>query len=225
MYILPLFGIVGMLLFFCLNGCKPGSAGSELSEGIIEYKAVVIDEAHPLADLAPGNMTLKFKDDKYVAEMSTMGFFTTRFLLDIKQKRMTQMVKVLDVKDACIDDEKALLAESETYKLNFKETGETKVIAGYKCKKLIASKVNDPADKFDVYYTEELQVESPNFANPYAHIKGMLMEYRLKKFGLEMKFTAKSVKAEDIPDSEFELPAYYRIVTRQEMDDFFKNFE
>ena len=196
-----------------------------ISEGVIEYDAEVIDESHPMAQLAPGSMTLRFKNDMYVAEMSTMGFFTTHFLADPKKKNLIEMVKVLDVKNAYIEDEKALAKENEAYKLNFKETKETKIIAGYKCKKLIASKVSDPEDKFVVYYTDEFNVKTPNFSNPYSGIHGMLMEYRLKKFGLEMCFRAKSVRKEDIPDSEFELPPYYKIVTKEEMEAFFKSFE
>jgi hypothetical protein len=53
----------------------------------------------------------------------------------------------------------------------------------------------------------------------------MMMQFRLKKFGLEMEFTAKSVKKEDIPESTFELPAYYKIVSKEEMDEFFRSIQ
>ncbi len=212
-----------LAVFLLLCSCAEKS--DSLSEGSIEYCTEVVDAAHPLADLAPSSMTLKFKGDKYVAEMSTMGFFSTHFILDIKKKTLTQLVKVLDVKNACIDDENALKAESDTYKLKFTETNETKMIAGYKCKKLVAEKLDDPTDKFIVYYTEALNVQSPNFSNPYSAIKGMLMEYRLKKFGLEMSFKAKAVHHEKVPDSEFELPSNFKLMSRKEMDDFFKTFE
>ncbi len=219
-YTIPLIVVLALFLTACT-----GEPPTFISEGVIEYDADVIDETHPMATLAPGSMLLKFKNNTYIAEMSTMGFFTTHFLADPKKKTLIEMVKVLDVKNAYIEDEKALAIENADYKLNFTHTKETKVIAGYLCKKVIASKVSDPADKFEVYYTEGLNVENANFANPYASLKGMLMEYRLKKFGLEMSFKAKSVKKEDVPDAEFELPPYYKIVTKEEMDTFFKSFE
>jgi hypothetical protein len=84
---------------------------------------------------------------------------------------------------------------------------------------------DDPTIKFDVWYTEQLNVSAPNFSNPYSKIKGMLMEYRLKKFGLEMSFTATGVKKEEVPDETFELPAYYKVITKQEMDEFFKSIQ
>ena len=53
----------------------------------------------------------------------------------------------------------------------------------------------------------------------------MLMSYRLKKLGLEMVFTATSVKKEVIKEEEFEIPAFYRIVTQPEMEKLFMDIQ
>jgi GLPGLI family protein len=212
--------LIGLITAAC-NYTNP----KYINEGVIEYDAKVVDENHPMAGLAPGKMTLKFKKDMFAAEMSTMGVFTTTFIANPVKKQLIQLVKVFEIKQACIDDEKAIQAENAAYRLTFKETKETKEIAGYKCKKMVATMEDDPTIKFDVYYTTELNVKAPNFSNPYAEIPGMLMEYRLKKFGLEMTFTATSVQKEEVPDETFELPAYYKVITKQEMDDFFKSIQ
>ena len=135
------------------------------------------------------------------------------------------MVKVFDVKQACIDDEKSIAEENKKYELIFEETSEKKEIAGYTCKKVIATMADDPSVKFDVYYTEELNINTPNAHTPYDKINGMLMQYRLKKFGLELEFTAKGVEKEKIANEEFELPAYYKVISKQEMDEFFKSIQ
>jgi hypothetical protein len=218
--VLPIFLLLGLML----SACKYANP-KYINEGIIEYDAKVVDENHPMAGLAPGKMTVKFKNNMFAAEMSSMGVFTTTFIANANKKTLTQLVKVFNVKQACIDDEKTMQKENEEYKLEFKETNEIKEIAGYKCKKVIATRADDPTVKFDVYYTEEMNLVNPNFSNPYAKIKGMLMEYRLKKFGLEMTFTALGVKKEDIPDEEFELPAYYKVISKKEMDEFFKSIQ
>lgn len=215
---------ISVLLGFLASSCKYANP-KFISEGIIEYDAKVVDEDHPMAGLAPGKMIVKFKNDQFAAEMSSMGVFTTTFIANPGKKTLTQLVKVFNVKQACIDDEKAIQKENDDYKLELTETKETKEIAGYKCKKLIATMADDPTIKFDVYYTEEMNVTNPNFANPYSKVKGMLMEYRLKKFGLEMTFTALGVKKEEIPDEEFELPAYYKVISKEEMDEFFKSIQ
>ncbi len=196
-----------------------------INEGEIEYNAKVVNENHPMAGLMPGSMTVKFKKDLFAAEMSVMGVFNTSFITDPQKKTLTTLVRMFDVKQACIDDEKALQAESDAYKIKFEETKDTKEIAGYKCKRVIATMEDDPSIKFDVFYTDELNVTAPNFSTPYAAIKGMLMQYRLKKFGIEMEFTAKSVTKEEITAESFELPAYYKVITKKEMDDYFKSIQ
>ena len=53
----------------------------------------------------------------------------------------------------------------------------------------------------------------------------MLMQYRLKKLGLELCFTATSVKKVDVKEDVFEIPSYYKIVSRPEMDKLFADFQ
>lgn len=204
--------------------CGP-SHDKIIDEGIIEYDSKVVDENHPLAGLAPSSATLKFKKDKFIMEMSTMGMFNTMFVCDLKTKTLTQMVKFMDVKQACIEDEKAIMEENAAYKIKFEETKETKEIAGYKCNKIKVTMADNPSVVFDAYYTKDMGMEAVNALSPYAGIKGMLMQYRLRKMGLEMQFTAKSVKKAQIADNNFEVPAYFKIVSREEMKKFFDGLQ
>jgi hypothetical protein len=215
------------LLFACLfvfSSCG-NSSDKVIDEGIIEYDSKVVDDNHPLAGLAPNSATLKFKKDKFVVEMSTMGMFNTMFVCDLQTKSLTQMVKFMDVKQACIEDEKAIRKENDKYKLKIEETGETKVIAGYKCNKIKVTMVSDPTIVFDAYYTKDMGMEAVNALSPYAGVKGMLMQYRLRKMGMEMQFTARSVKKADIADNSFEVPAYFKIVSQEEMKKFFDGLQ
>ena len=216
-------------LFACLivSACTFCSTINDkvIDEGIIEYDAKVVDENHPLAGLAPSSAILKFKKDKFIVEMSTMGMFNTMFVCDLKTKTLTQMVKFMDVKQACIESEKDIREENAKYKLKIEETSETKVIAGYKCTKVKVTMLEDPAVVFEAYYTKEMGMEAVNSLSPYVGIKGMLMQYRLKKMGMEMQFTAKSVKKAEIADNTFEIPAYFKIVSRSEMQKFFDGLQ
>ena len=134
------------------------------------------------------------------------------------------MVNFLDVKQASIDDQLEITKENDDYKLIIEETPETKVIAGYNCKKLKVKKAKDPKNSFDVYYTNEMGPEEANSLSPYAEIKGMLMQYRLSKMGLEMEFTAKTVKKADVPDEAFVVPDNFKRISKQEMRKFFEQF-
>jgi hypothetical protein len=185
----------------------------------------VVDDNHPLAGLAPSSATMKFKKHKFIMEMSTMGMFNTMFICDLHSKTLTQMVKFMDVKQACIESEKDILTDNSSYNLKIEETKETKMIAGYKCHKVKVTMANDPSVTFDVYYTKDMGDENVNDLSPYKGIKGMLMQYRLKKMGLEMQFVAKSVKKADIPDNTFDVPAYFKIVSKEEMKKFFDGLQ
>jgi GLPGLI family protein len=193
-----------------------------LSEGVIEYDAAVVDQSHPMAGLAPNKMTIKFKNNKSCAEMSAgMGLFSTSFISDPETKTMIQLVKLLNKKFSLVQNEAEIKKENDAYPLEITPSKETKLIAGYKCQKAHV-KVNDEfATEYDIYYTKDLNIKNPNFANPYYKIDGVLMEYQMKKFGLEMRFTAKMVKCEDVDDSTFELPADYKAVTKEAMDELF----
>lgn len=200
-------------------------AENALTEGVIEYNAEVVDQSHPMAGLAPGSATVKFKGNRLQVEMSTMGIFNTIFISDPGKKTLTQMVKFMDIKNACIQTEADLEQENKDYELKLEEVKETKKIAGYNCKKVKATYVNNPSESFDVYYTQDLGLDSINNIGPYKQLKGMLMQYRLKKLGLEMCFTATAVKAEEIKDDVFEVPAFYKIVTRPEMEKLFEDIQ
>ncbi|MCX8080501.1 MAG: hypothetical protein N3F09_04600 [Bacteroidia bacterium] len=180
---------------------------------------------HPLSTLAPSSATLKFNNQKFLLDMSTMGIFKTAIIGDNEKKTIAQTVKFLDIKQACIDDENAIKEENGQYVLKFTETKETKMIAGLKCHKVIAEFVNEPGKTFDVYYTKELGMPDCNILTPYFSIKGILMDYRLKRMGLELRFVAKKYRNEEVPLSVFEIPAYMKIISKQEMEEFFKSIQ
>ncbi len=220
---LILFVLVELVL---LSSCG-GKSKSEnfISEGIVEYKTDVINTDHPLATFAPSTATAKLKNNKWIVEMSTMGLFNVYFCCDLDKGTLTEMIKYMDIKNACIENDSTLKEENDKYQLTFKETKETKEIAGFKCKKVIATKVLDPKCTFDVFYTEDIGPETGNALTPYKALKGMPMDYRIMRLGLEMHFIATSVKKEEIKDTDFEIPSFYKILTRKEFDtDFNKLF-
>lgn len=211
----------GLLFTTCGDGEKSGSKG----EGLIEFDTKGVDPTHPLYGFAPSSATFKFKQDKFIIEMSTMGMFNTSVILDSKAKTIAQTVKFLDIKQACIENEQDLAAENADYALKIEETKETKKIIGLKCYKAHVTKINEPNVKFDVWYTKELGMENVNELTPYASLKGILLDYRIKKMGMELHFLAKSYKDVKIPDKDFEIPAAMKIVPKEEMEKFIKNLQ
>lgn len=215
----------GLLLLLMIGSCG-GDSGKAADEGTIEYTASVVDQANPMASLAPSKMIIKFKNNKSCAEMSAgMGLFSTSFISDPEKKTLTQLVKLLNKKLSLVQTEADIAKENANYKFDLTPLKGVKTIAGYKCQSAHVKMHDDFETEFDIFYTTDLKISNPNFANPFHMIDGVLMEYQMKKFGLEMKFTAKTVKKEDIDDSTFELPADYKPISAEEMNILFESLQ
>jgi hypothetical protein len=218
-------GFCGVM--YLLTGCNHDLFHSRISEGTIEYKIVVLDSANPMAKMAPDKMTVKFKNNEEYAELiAGMGLFETSFINDGTAKKVTQMVRMLNKKWAYIADTAAITKELDhDVQFTITETGETKVIAGYTCKKAIAKSKDGKTPDIDLYYTNDIKMDQPNWATPFKDIEGVLMQYRLAKYGFYMEFTADKVEPDKIDDSTFKLPADYKLISKQQIDDLYKGFQ
>ncbi|MDX2172469.1 MAG: hypothetical protein SFY56_05070 [Bacteroidota bacterium] len=227
--LIPAKSVLLIIVCFFIVSCNSCSSGKNKvggnEEGIIEFDTKGVDDQHPLYGLAPSSATLKFKKEKFVVEMSTMGMFNTTIIGDTKAKTVAQTVKFMDIKQACIENEKEVENDNKDYELKIEETKETKKIAGLKCYKLNVTMAKDPSKKFTAWYTKDLGLEDCNLLNSYSSVKGVLMDYRVKKMGLEMHFVAKSYKNSEVPDNTFEVPASMKIVSKEEMAKFFANLQ
>lgn len=218
-----LFVIIGGIIG--VSSCKEMNE-KFISEGEIEYSAKVIGQNNPMATMAPNKMIVHFKSGKSCAEMSAgFGLFSTSFISDPTNKTVTQLVKILNKKFLSVQDQKSIDKENAAYSYRLVPTKEKKIIAGYNCSKVQVFPNDSSIAPFDVYYTDELDIEDPNFANPFKEIKGVLMEYQLKKFGLEMRFTAKSVRKEKEEDKCFQVPPDYKPVSEKEMKRIFDDLQ
>lgn len=219
-------------ILFVIAGIIIGAAGCKqtdekfISEGEIVYDASVLAPDNSVATMAPNKMTVRFKANKSCAEMNAgMGLFSTSFISDPEKKTFTQLVKILNKKFMLTQDEAAISKENERFPMRLVPTHETKIIAGYKCMKMKVIPLDKGAKPFDIYYTKELNIETPNFTNPFYKVDGVLMEYQLKKFGLEMRFMAKSVKSAVVDDKCFQVPPEYKKVSEKEMKMIFEDLQ
>jgi hypothetical protein len=218
--------LVFVTLSFMMFSCGHVANPKFISEGIIEYKATPVDPNNSMAALAPTKMLVKFKDNFTEAEMTAgMGLFATSFISDPGKKRFIHLVKLINQKFALITSGDSVKKEIDADPKPIIEiTSETKQVAGYTCKRAKISYADKSIPCFDVWYTTELNIQNPNWSNPFHDIEGTLMEYQLKRYGLELRFTCTSVSKSSIDESIFELPADYKIITRKEMDKKFEGF-
>jgi len=212
-----LIAIVSISVFV---GC--GGDSSIESQGIIIYKVSYpkMDKHNLMFDFMPKKMVLKFKDDKYVTNMTAgMGMFKTNIIVDQEQNQFSQMVKlinkkyILTLKGANIEKS---LANSPKY--HVEHTEETKIILNYLCKKAIVTMDNEERDVFTVYYTDKIKIKNPNWCNQFSEIGGVMLEYQYEKYGVHMKFEAKDIKFTEVDNGDFVIDAKYEAISEAAMD-------
>jgi len=223
---LLILGTFACLAAIVISGCMTPK-GSSLSEGVIEYDATVLNTDNPMASFAPSKMTFRFKTTKCRAELSAaMGIFKTAFISNSEKKILVQLVKVLNDKLAHTYDLAAMKKENEALpQFTIVKSEEVKVIAGYNCKKATAKFADKQFPDFDVYYTNEIDIASPNWGTPFNDIEGVLMEYQVSRYGMDLRFTAKSVTGGEVESTLFEIPKDYKVVSAEFLDNYLKNFQ
>ena len=92
-----------------------------------------------------------------------------------------------------------------------KITDETKMIAGYKCKK--AEVTDENGETMEVFFTDEIVMPANYTENsPIKGINGMLMEYTTTNNGMTSTMTAKEVKKGGVNNSMFMVTDDYQEV-------------
>lgn len=205
--------------------CNVLMAGSKSFEGIITFKISYPESKFNESQQAmlPKMLTISIKEAKARTEIKTqMGDQIE--ITDYKDKSKITLMDIMGQKYAI------QMTNAEIDKENAKEpaatvsvTNETKVIAGYTCKKAIVT-VNDDGVKstYEVYYTNELGTKAANFDNPiYKDIDGVMLEFSMKTPQFTMVFSATAVEKKSISIKEFEIPAEYKVITKEELQSKF----
>lgn len=210
-----------------MSGCNGGR--SDGSEGYIVYDLSypAFAEDNIFTTMFPSESRFSFKDSHTRTELKTsMAVFSTILLADVSNKKVVHLVRIgrdysgLEMDSAQVMAEYGKMPDEMSISL----TDKKKVIAGYNCSNAIITFKGDSARSFDLYYTEEIKVPEPNWCTPYHKVKGVLMEARVNKFGIEMQMKAREVHLEKVEDSEFEYDPGYKPITVQEMAEIFQSF-
>ncbi len=97
----------------------------------------------------------------------------------------------------------------------FKQTGETKNIAGYKCEK--AEALLKDGSRFTVFYTKEVVTENTDYDPQFKDLPGTALEYESVVGNLKIKYTASKISFDPVPMQKFEIPkSGYREMTYEE---------
>lgn len=222
--LLLLFSGLACVFFFRDSEIIKGIFKKDIKEGSIEFKAEAVDSKDHASMTVPDKMVVKFKNDYAAAELEAgMGFAKMKFISDPAKKEFRSQVFFFEKKQSLMqmDEIRATNYYLPDYDVEYGK--KTREIAGYKCNNAILHFKNGAPDQ-EVWFTKDIAVKNPNWSNAYYKIDGFLMDYTLKKYGLELHFTATSVSEATIDDSYFKIPPEYAPVKNVELEKMFSGF-
>jgi hypothetical protein len=220
-------GLFRVICFLCLASFSYGCSDifkKDICEGIIEFKAEAVDPKKQNSITVPDKMVVKFKNNYYSAELEAgWGMAKMKFISDPVKKLFRSQVFFLDKKQSVMnmDEIKSTNHYLPDYEVEY--GNKTKEIAGYQCKNATI-KFKDGSPSTEVWYTKDIAIKDPNWSNAYYKVDGVLMDYTLRKFELELHFTATSVSEASIDDTYFTIPAEYGMVPNSELENMFAGF-
>lgn len=176
-------------------------------EGVVTYSISFEGSGLPpeaLAMFKGAETVIYLKGDKYRTDM-IMPMQSTSSIVDNKNKNSVTLMEIMGKKFLIRMKEDEIKKEQDAAKeTTIKYTNETKVIAGYNCKKAEISVKEGKGAVINVYYTDEIL--NNDIKPVYKGLKGFPLEYSANQGGMNMKFTAKSISKTPVADSKFEIP-------------------
>ena len=189
------------------------------TEGTIKYTVSMSGINNPEMEAMMQNMamTVFIKNDKFATEMD-MGMMKTKMIMVSEDKYVTLMDMMGQKMKYTMDKKQFEDKKLKDDRYEVTVTTDTKVIAGYTCKKAIIK--TKEGKSFFAYFTNEItRGDKSNYNGPYGKIEGMMMEYSMEQKGSTMTMTCTAVDFNTISDDVFVIPAtgYTEMTTDQIM--------
>lgn len=179
------------------TGCHRSLLGGG-DEGVIEY-AMSFPDMDPnglMADMLPDKTTLEFNRDHQSMDLSAgMGIFRTSMVVNTPAREVEYHMSVMGKSLVAVFKPRDLVNLNKVLPtLAVVHTLGRDTIAGLPCKQayLIYDDISVP--EAEVWYTEALSLETPNWYGPYNEIPGVLMRYEVVQHDVRMRLEATSVK-------------------------------
>lgn len=192
-----------LLIFTLLSACS--GEKQRVRSGRLVY-AIDYPEAKGkflLYGILPKEMKLDFRDGRMKCTIEKANFVNELYI-DCKAKKLSTNFEFgTDVFFVKLDaaDIRKMIAEQQAYTIAY--TSETDTIAGFNVKKAVATAKSDPQDVVELWYTDEIAVNNPNWYNPFREVPGVLLQYSIKKYGMRMDFRA--TRFEDVKPDKSDL--------------------
>lgn len=183
------YGFIGICIFLL---CSCTSKKEVLNQGTIIYSADYPNHKKNafLYNILPKEVEVSFKNGMVRNDVSR-GNFQNILLFDCNKNQMDIYFQYGEeaFKTKLTPAEiQQMLREQEKYDIRF--TGETDTLAGFNVRKAIAVNKKHRNDVITLWYTEEIELENPNWYNTFKEVPGVLLAYSVDRFGIRMDYKA-----------------------------------
>ncbi len=212
------------ILIASLSSCKRADdSANVMNEGYIEYGITYPDDTldNFMLKFLPNKMVVKFKDHQTINKIQGLsGVVSFTQIQDLKKETGVTLVHLLNKRYIYTETKEApSLFYDPLPGIEIIPTGNTKEICGIQCAEARVETHDPTFTNFLIYYTEKLQIPNVNRHTPFVDVEGVLLEFQIKLYDVQMKFTANAINETSIPKSEFEIPKEYKPINRETMEE------
>ena len=218
--IIGVFGIFVIAVSF--SSCN-NRGFKNISQGEIHYSIEYIGNTGVIPrEVMPQNLIVSFKENKILFDISApIGNSGIMNLSNPKAEIFDTYINFLGLRyfySAQPGEEHPGFDAMEG--MEMKNSSKRKVISGYECKCVEVTLPSNREQIYEVWYTDEINVENPNMSTPFSEIDGVLLGFFFRMGPSEMHFMAESVYKKEIPDKVFERREKYIRVSRDDISKF-----
>lgn len=214
------FGIY-ILILLSITSCIPEKS-KKIKEGYIEYDVTYLNKEKEslYSFMLPKKMIVTFNKHKIKSSLEGFsGNFSFSTISCTKSDSAFALFHIMNQKYFYIENKKGA---SDLFGnlpgLMVKHLKDTSYIADIKCKKAFIESSLDSFAPFHIYYTKDIKINNPNKKNPFNEIDGILMDFTVNLYNMDMRFVANNITETYIPNSEFNIPKDYQRINRKAVD-------
>ena len=202
---------------------EEGAFKKHITEGVIVYDVTYpeLDSDNLMLEMLPSEMKMTFKEDKFKSQLKTgAGIVEMTVIANGEQKLLHNMVKLFsDHYVLTLDEDAAHKFTNVIPPFQIKYIDGVDTIAQAICKRILIDFGAAKNESYIFAYTDEIALKSPNWCIPYNEIEGVLLDYRVENYGMNMRLRATHISSEEVDDAEFIVDDRYQSLSISEFNE------
>lgn len=214
--------LILIIIFATSYSCKKIQQKKDrIKEGYIEYNIEYLDDSMDsfMIGLLPKKMTIKFKNNNTINKIEGFsGIVSFTHIQNYKEKENITLVKILNKKYQYIEklnDESLFFEQLPGMHIELQDS--VKEICGFLAHQALITVPDTKIEPFDIFYTNDIVINHVNALTPFKTIEGVLLEFQIKFYDMNMRLTVNKIESAEVSNDEFIVPKGYDEINRNTM--------